>query len=109
MSLVWQCDRCMTVSRDGLDDFPPDEWVMLDMPVRGSQGARSRSKQTICRSCDDDLYGWFTNPREEAAGILRAAIARKMAQGVADAARRCAENSENDKGPCRCCGDEEPT
>lgn len=38
-----------------------------------------------------------------------AAARDQLAQGVVDAARRCAESSENDKGPCRCCGDKEAT
>lgn len=62
MALVWQCDRCGQVSKSGDVDDPPDDWVRRDMPVRGSEGARSDMTVTVCDACDDDLYGWFQAP-----------------------------------------------
>jgi len=59
VSLVWQCDRCRAVSGNGNVDDPPDDWGLLDAPVRGSGGAKSTRSVVLCAACDDDLYQWF--------------------------------------------------
>lgn len=59
MSLVWQCDRCRRVSGMGDSTDPPEDWHRVDMPCRGSQGAKSRQTLVLCAECDDDLYGWL--------------------------------------------------
>lgn len=59
MAQVWMCDRCSKISRNGDVDDPPEEWNNYDMPVRGSEGARSRGVVTICSTCDDSLYEWL--------------------------------------------------
>lgn len=59
MAQIWQCDRCYRTSRSGDADDPPPEWVNRDMPVRGSEGAKSSMRQTLCDSCDQALYLWF--------------------------------------------------
>jgi hypothetical protein len=63
MALVWRCDRCKTVSEQGLayidndgENEPPDGWERRILPVRGSQGARSDEAYYLCSECDDDLY-----------------------------------------------------
>lgn len=58
MAQVWQCDRCEVVSKNGNVDDPPDGWERRDVPVRGSQGARSSMTWVLCNECDDDLYLW---------------------------------------------------
>jgi hypothetical protein len=61
MSLVWQCDRCRTVSGAGDADDPPEDWQQMVMPCRGSQGAKSRQMVTLCADCDDGLYRWLVD------------------------------------------------
>jgi hypothetical protein len=59
---AWVCDRCGTMSRSGDIDDPPSNWRILDLPVRGTSGARSTRRGVLCDSCDDALYEWFTQP-----------------------------------------------
>lgn len=66
MAQVWQCDRCEAVSKNGNIDDPPDGWIIRDMPVRGSEGARSSMAITLCMECDDRLYEWLHDGPEDA-------------------------------------------
>lgn len=59
MAQVWQCDRCRAVSRNGTVDDPPDGWEQRAMPVRGSDGARSSMRTTLCAYCDGALHEWL--------------------------------------------------
>lgn len=56
---AWRCDRCHKVSTFGdIDTLPPD-WEHRNMPVRGSEGARSSGRVVLCDDCDDSLYRWL--------------------------------------------------
>jgi len=60
MALVWRCDRCKKIGEMGSSaDDPPEDWENRNMPVRGSQGARSNSTYLLCNECDDSLYKWL--------------------------------------------------
>lgn len=58
MGLIWQCARCGS-QREG--HTPPDIWLRLYVPVRGSGGARSRRSDVICDACEDSLHEWFVD------------------------------------------------
>ena len=58
MSLVHRCDRCHVIADAFVDELPED-WRMMDRPVRGRQGARSTTPAAICGLCDDALVEWF--------------------------------------------------
>lgn len=64
MAIVHRCDRCLSISDmgsitalNGEEELPPD-WHYYEMPVRGSEGAKSRELSLICAICEDDLYHW---------------------------------------------------
>lgn len=72
MGLVWQCGRCGKVSGNyetsqSEGHHLPENWHDLPVPIRGSQGARSRGTTTLCDTCDDDLYRWLHDAPAEAA------------------------------------------
>lgn len=63
MALVWQCARCGATDsgasnrREGQQ--PPQTWLRIYVPVRGSEGAKSHQMDVICDLCEDSLYEWF--------------------------------------------------
>jgi hypothetical protein len=56
---AWMCGRCKTATNAGNVDDPPENWRYIHQPIRGSQGARSRTQSVICDKCDDELYEWW--------------------------------------------------
>lgn len=72
MAQVWRCDRCKKVS-DGCVDDGPDGWMRYDMPVRGSEGARSVMVYHLCDECEDSLYAWLHRQDDSLATVVKTA------------------------------------